>query len=76
VGAGTLLFGAVDVLGRGTRPAVAAIISVGPTAVVFVTYFILGVAGYRLSSDGTVRNQGLREDLPKPLVLFVRVLGS
>ena len=71
VGAGVLLFGAFDVLRRGTRPAVAAVIGLALTAVVFVTYFIFGVAGYRLSSDGTVR-------VPWPyawLVVLAVVLG-
>src|SRR5438445_6864408 len=70
-GGGILLFGAFDVLRRGTRPAVAAVIGLALTAVVFVTYFIFGVAGYRLSSDGTVR-------VPWPyawLVVHAVVLG-
>src|SRR6266498_4794097 len=55
VGAGVLLFGAFDVLRRGTRPAVAAVIGLALTPVVFVTYFVLGLAGYRLRTDGSVR---------------------
>src|SRR5712691_8439846 len=55
VGAGILLFGAFDVMRRGTRPAVAAIIGLALTAVVFVTYFILGVARYRVNAGGAVR---------------------
>ena len=70
-GGGILLFGAFDVFRRGTRPAVAAVIGLGLTAVVFVTYLVLGVAGYRLGSDGTVR-------VPWPyawLVVLIVVLG-
>src|SRR5882724_4563089 len=70
-GACLLLFGAFDVIRRGTRPAVAAVIGLGLTAVVFLTYFILGAAGYRLSGDGTVR-------VPWPyawLVVLIVVLG-
>ena len=55
VGVGTLLFGAFDVVRRGSRPAVAGIIGLGLGAVAFGTYFILSLAGYRTSSDGTVR---------------------
>ncbi len=54
VGAGVLLFGAFDVLRRGTRPAVAVVLGLGLTAVVFVTYFILGVTRH-VTADGTVR---------------------
>jgi hypothetical protein len=52
---GVGLFGAFDVLRRGTKPAVAAIVALFLAAVVFSTYFVLGIAGYRLSADGTVR---------------------
>ena len=54
-GVGFLAFGAVDVLRRGTSPIVMGVICLGLTAVVFVTYFLLGIAGYRVSADGTVR---------------------
>ena len=54
VGAGVLLFGAFDVLRRGTRPAVAAVIGLALTAVVFLTYFVLGLAS-RLRTDGSAR---------------------
>ncbi len=71
VGAGTLLFGAFDVVRRGTHPAVAGIIGLALTAVVFVTYFVLGLAGHRPSVDGSVR-------VPWPyawLVVLAVVLG-
>src|SRR6266446_3307693 len=55
VGAGLLLFGAFDILRRGTRPAVAAVIGLGLTAVVFLTYFVLGLAGSHLRTDGSAR---------------------
>ncbi len=55
VGAGILLFGAIDVLRRGGLPAVVAVIGLGFGAVVFMTYFILGVTRHRVASDGTVR---------------------
>jgi hypothetical protein len=55
VGAGTMLFGAFDVMRRGTNPAMAGVICLGLAAVVFGTYFILSLAGYRASSDGSVR---------------------
>jgi NADH:ubiquinone oxidoreductase subunit H len=54
-GAGFLAFGCFDVLRRGTSPIVMAVICLGLTAVVFLTYFMLGIAGYRVSADGTVR---------------------
>ena len=54
-GVGFLAFGAFDVLRRGTSPIVMAVICLGLTAVVFVTYFLLGIAGYRVGTDGTVR---------------------
>jgi hypothetical protein len=54
-GAGFLVFGAIDVMRRGSQPAVVGVIGVGLTAVVFFTYLILGVMGYRMRADGTVR---------------------
>lgn len=54
-GAGFLAFGCFDVLRRGTSPIVMAVIGLGLTAVVFMTYFVLGIAGYRVSADGTVQ---------------------
>jgi hypothetical protein len=54
-GAGLAAFGAFDMLRRGRPPAVMTVICLGLAAVVFLTYFILGVAGYRVSVDGTVR---------------------
>ena len=71
VGAGTLLFGAIDMVRRDTRPAVWGVIGVGLAAIVFGTYFILGLAGYRVSRDGSVR-------IPRPyawLVVCVVVLA-
>lgn len=70
VGAGILLFGAIDMVRRDTRPAVWGVISLGLAAVAFGTYFILGLVGYRVSSDGSVR-------VPWPyawLVVFAVVL--
>src|SRR6266542_2204541 len=55
VGAGVLLFGAFDVLRRGTRPTVTVVIGPALAAVVFATYLILGVAGHRVSADATAR---------------------
>jgi len=55
VGAGLVLFGGFDVLRRGTPPIVIAVICLGLTGVVFLTYLILGVASYRVRVDGTVR---------------------
>jgi len=55
VGAGTLLFGVIDMVRRDTRPAVWGVIGLGLAAVAFSTYFILGLAGYRVSNDGSVR---------------------
>ena len=55
VGVGVLLFGAFDVMRRESPPAVMAVIGLGLSAVVFFTYFILGVARFRLAADGTVR---------------------
>jgi hypothetical protein len=40
---------------RDTRPAVWGVIGLGLAAVAFSTYFILGLAGYRVSRDGSVR---------------------
>ena len=54
-GAGLAAFGAFDVLRRGSPPVVMAVICLGVAAVVFLTYFVLGVAGYHVSPDGTVR---------------------
>src|SRR5262245_53076711 len=54
-GVGFLAFGTLDVLRRGTALTVMAVIGIGLTAVVFLTYFILGITGYRVSADGTVR---------------------
>ena len=71
VGAGTLLFGAIDMVRRETRPAVWGVIGLGLAAIAFGTYFILGLAGYRVSRDGSVR-------IPWPyawLVVFVVVLA-
>ena len=70
-GAGFLLFGAIDMVRGGTRPAAATVIGLALTGVVFFTYFILGVVGYRLSGDGTVQ-------VAWPyawVVVFVVVLG-
>ena len=64
VGAGTLLFGAFDVVWRGSGLAVVGIIGLGLGAVAFGTYFVLSLAGYRTSSDGTVR-------VPWPYAWFV-----
>jgi hypothetical protein len=50
-----MLFGAFDVMRRGTKPAVVRVISLGLAAVVFGTYFILSLAGYRARGDGSVR---------------------
>lgn len=55
VGVGSLLFGAADVIRRGTQPAVWVVIGLGLAAVVFGTYFVLGIAGYRLSRDGSAQ---------------------
>jgi len=55
VGAGTLLFGAIDMVRRDTRPAVWGVIGLGLAAVAFSRYFILGLASYRVSRDGSVR---------------------
>jgi len=55
VASGVLLVGAFDVLRRGTPPAVMAVIGLGLGAAVFMTYFILGLARFRLTADGTVR---------------------
>jgi hypothetical protein len=66
-----LLFAVYDVMRRGTRAAEAAVIGFGLTAVIFFTYFILGLAGYRLRGDGAVR-------VPWPyawLVVLLVVLG-
>jgi hypothetical protein len=54
-GVGFLAFAAFDVLRRGTPPIVMAVIALGLTAVVFMTYFLLSIAGYRVSTEGTVR---------------------
>jgi hypothetical protein len=54
-GAGLVAFGVFDVFRRGSPPAVMAVICLGLAAVVFVTYFILGIAGYRVGADGSVR---------------------
>jgi hypothetical protein len=54
VGTCVLLFGAIDVMRRGTRPAVAIVIGLGLAGVVFVTYFSLGIARRRVGGDGTV----------------------
>jgi len=54
-GGGFLAFGCFDVLRRGTSPIVMAVVWLGLTTVVFLTYFILGITGYRVSADGTVR---------------------
>ena len=54
-GAGLVAFGVFDVFRRGSPPVVMAVICLGLAAVVFLTYFILGIAGYRVSVDGSVR---------------------
>lgn len=54
-GFGLVAFGAFDVFRRGSPPVVMAVICLGLAAVVFLTYFILGIAGYRVSADGSVR---------------------
>ena len=54
-GAGFLAFGVFDMMRRGTPPIVMAVICLGLTAVVFATYFLLGIVGYRVSTDGAVR---------------------
>jgi len=54
-GVGLVAFGAFDVFRRGSPPVVMAVICLGLAAVVFLTYFILGIAGYRVSTDGSVR---------------------
>ena len=54
-GVGLVAFGAIDVFRRGSPPVVMAVICLGLAAVVFLTYFILGIAGYRVSADGSVR---------------------
>ena len=69
VGAGTLLFGAIDMVRRDTRPAVWGVIGLGLTAIAFGTYFILGLAGYRASSDGSVR-------VPWPYAWLVLAVGT
>lgn len=56
-GIGFLAFGAFDVMRRGTPPIVMAVICLGLAAVVFATYFLLGIAGYRVSTDGAVRTR-------------------
>ena len=68
VGAGLLLFGAFDVLRRGTPPIVMAVICLGLTGVVFLTHLILGVASYRVGVDGTVR-------VPWPYALAVALVA-
>jgi len=55
VGVGSLLFGAFDVARRDSRPAVWGIIGLGLAAIVFGTYFLLSLLGYRTGSDGTVK---------------------
>jgi hypothetical protein len=40
---------------RGSRPAVAGVVSLGLAGVVYGTYFILSFVGYPPSSDGSVR---------------------
>jgi hypothetical protein len=47
---------------------VAAVVWLGLTALVFVTYFVLGIVRYRVSADGTVR-------VPWPYAWLV-VLGT
>jgi len=59
-GGGFLLFGAVDVLRRGTQPAVVITIGLALTAVVFLTYFILGLARYPANAGGTTRAPWVR----------------
>jgi hypothetical protein len=54
-GVGFLAFGAFDMMRRGTPPIVMAAICLGLTAVVFATYFLLGIAGYRVSTHGAIR---------------------
>ena len=54
-GAGLVAFGVFDVFRRGSPAVVMAVICLGLTVVVFVTYFILGIAGYRVGPDGSVR---------------------
>jgi hypothetical protein len=54
-GVGLVTFGAFDVFRHGSPPVVMAIICLGLAAVIFLTYFILGIAGYRVSADESVR---------------------
>ena len=53
-----MLFGAFDVMRRGTNPAAVGVICLGLALVVFGTYFVLSLAGYWASSDGSVRVPG------------------